>query len=74
MAMRLYTKAEFEAELKEKWGLTPTEQVFATFRIWRHECGGHLTVPELPRGERYPDHFLDGVIEQIERIKANPRP
>lgn len=70
MAMRLYTKDEFEAELKEKWELVPTDQKFKTYRIWETKKGHFLTVPILPAGESYPDYFLDTVLEQLSALDS----
>ena len=71
MAMRLYTKEEFEAELREKWDLIPTSEKFKTYRIWKTRKGHFLTVPILPAGERYPDYFLDTVLEQRKAVDAS---
>ena len=73
MAMRRYTKREFEAELK-KLGLVSTDHVQGSVRFWRTQKGGHISVSILPPRERYPDHMLDEVIRQIARIDAEQRP
>ena len=73
MAMRRYTKREFEAELRQL-GLTSTNHLHGTFRIWKTQKGGHISVPILPTRERYPDHILDEVIRQIARIDAEQLP
>lgn len=66
MAMRLYTREEFEAELREKWGLKPTDHATKTTRAWITPNGDHLLVPVFPDGDRYPDHLLDKIVQQIE--------
>lgn len=47
MAMRLYTREEFEAELKDKWKLEPTNERTATTRAWTTPRGRFILVPVL---------------------------
>ena len=64
MAMRLYTKKEFEGELG-KLGLSKTDYSTDTTYAWRTKDGKHIPVPLLPRGQRYPDYILDKIILMI---------
>lgn len=72
MAMRLYTREEFEDELREKWGLTLTDECLETARIWRTKSGNHVTVPLLPAGEAYPDYFLNEIERQLDSFDEHP--
>ena len=72
MAMRRYTKAEFEAELTQKWKLQPTGEGTATTRAWKTPRGRHILVPVLPHGEAYPDYLLDRIVEILTTIDENP--
>ena len=65
MAMRLYSKQEFEAELREKYRLKPTHHHTATTRAWVTEEGDHLLVPSFTDDDRIPDHVIDRVVNEI---------
>ena len=73
MAMQLFTKKEFEAELK-KLGLISTEHTFPTSRMWKTPKGRHISIPILPRGERYADWMLDEAIRQVDLIDSKDLP
>jgi hypothetical protein len=73
MALRLYTKAEFEAELHDRLGLTSTDTVTGTARLWKNKAGKHVTVPmngvSVPElGERYPDDWMALIDRELERL------
>ncbi len=70
MAMRLYSKDEFEEDLRVKWNLAPTDHKTNTARLWKTSDGKYVVVPELPNGERYPDYLLHEVIEQLKAVKS----
>ena len=75
MAARLYTKEEFEAELKDRLGLTPTENVTATNRYWLTRKGRHVPVPlagnQYPElGERYPDSWMAHIDQEVQRVDS----
>ncbi len=72
MAMRLYTKAELDAELRDKWRLTETKERTVTAVAWRTPNGKHVLVPVLPAGQRYPDYILDKIAEQLTAFGENP--
>ena len=74
MAMRLYTRTEFEKELRTKWKLEPTEHQAAMFTIWKTPKGKHVMVPTLPKGTRYPDFYVDEIVEQLKRLDEYPAP
>lgn len=75
MALRLYTKEEFETELREQLGLDRTETVTDTSRVWKTKKGFHVLVPlsgiEIPeQGERYPDSWLAGIYKEVTRLDS----
>lgn len=72
MAMRLYSCDDFEAELKEKWKLTPTDTTTAQTRMWKTPKGRHISIPSLPQGERYPDCYIDLLVERLDALGENP--
>jgi hypothetical protein len=69
MAMRLYSESEFEGELRESWGLSPTDYETETTKIWKTKSGKHVVAPKLPRGTAYPDYYLDQIIKEIKRLE-----
>lgn len=76
MAQRLYTKNEFENELKNKLGLTPTDQVTGSSRAWRTKNSKYVLVPERGRvmpelGERYPDNWIAEIYTQVSRLEKS---
>lgn len=71
MALRLFSKEEFEQELKESWNLSPTNEGGDTFTLWHTSKGHYITVPKLPESERYPDYVLDGIIKQLETLESS---
>lgn len=73
MAARLYTKEEFEKELREQLGLTPTDTTTATSRFWKTAKGRYVPVPsagnQYPEiGERYPDSWMAQIYVEIQRL------
>ncbi|MDH5573261.1 MAG: hypothetical protein OEY89_15980 [Gammaproteobacteria bacterium] len=70
MAMRLFSKAEFEQHIQKQWGLTPTEIVTKTTKLWKTSDGLYISIPNLKKAETYPDYLLDVVISQIKEIKS----
>jgi len=71
MALRIYTKEEFELELRSLWGLEPTDSTTQKTRFWKTPEGKFLTVPEFEDGDPYP-HFLFGeIVNQINDLKQN---
>lgn len=72
MAMRLYTRDEFEEELVQKWNLTPTEERTETTRFWMTPNGKHISVPILPGGTRYPDYYIDEIERRLSALGENP--
>ena len=67
MAMRLYSREEFEADIAERWGLSPTENSTASVRFWMTRGGCHISIPVL---DHYPDYWLDEVKAQIEAVET----
>lgn len=73
MALRRYTRAEFEEELQSKWNLTPTDVRTATAMIWRTPNGQHLSVPCTPDDEgRIPGYYIDLVAQRLNELGENP--
>ena len=73
MALRLYTKAEFESELRNKHGLTPTEIVTGTTKLWKNKAGKHVSIPmkgiDIPeQGEKFPDDWMAAIYKELERL------
>lgn len=71
MAMRLFTEAEFEEHLKERLGLTPTDERTETTRFWKAASGHVVSVPVLDAGEKYPDYLLDEIYEQLRALEES---
>lgn len=65
--MRLYSRDEFEADIRQRWGLASTDDVTATARIWKTRGGYFVTIPAL---EQYPDYWLDTIRELIEAAES----
>lgn len=75
MAARLYTKEEFELELRDRLGLAPTDQVTATNRAWKTKMGRYVAVPlsgnHYPEiGERYPDSWMARIYLEVQRVDS----
>ena len=75
MAMRLYTKQEFEDELRRKLGLTPTDHLTATNRYWKTKSGKFVPVPLVGNditelGERYPDSWMAQIYLEVQRVES----
>ncbi len=70
MAMRLFSKDEFEAYLRDNLNLTKTDQRVPSAFIWKTDGGQHIFVPELDDEDRYPDYLLNDIYLQIQRIKS----
>lgn len=69
MAMRLFSKVEFEREL-ERAGLQRTDITTATSRLWRAPNGRHITVPE--HADHYPDSILEEILRQLGLLYQKP--
>lgn len=73
MALRLYTRVEFEKALQNELGMTPTEEYTELTRAWKTRKGHFITVPKnginvLEQGERFPDNWLAEIYKQVERL------
>jgi hypothetical protein len=68
MAMRLYSRDEFEADIKARWKLEKTDHATASHGFWKTPSGRFITVPVL---EQYPDYMLDTVHEQLTAIDSD---
>lgn len=66
VAMRRYSKEDFEKELKEVCHLTYTDQTVGNTRLWKTKNDRYVTVTEDPAGGFYPDSYLDEIIKQVE--------
>jgi len=71
MAMRIYAREEFRAELQNKWRLTATGQTTATTEIWLTPKGRPISVPELEGGQ-YPNSLLNIIEEQLRALNEHP--
>lgn len=69
MAMRLFTREEFEKYLRDNLGLTETENKTRTSSAWETADGNYILVPILEGDGLYPDHLLDKIYEQIDKFK-----
>ena len=65
MALRLYTRSEFEEELRSVWDLEQTEHGTATTTIWKAQNGANISVPPLTDGELYPHCLLGDIAEHV---------
>lgn len=65
VAMRIYSKKNFERELKEVYRLSPTDETVDDTRLWKTENGCYIAITELPEGQDYPDYYLDIIIEHL---------
>jgi hypothetical protein len=72
MAMRRYSRAEFESELSKKWQLEPTEHRTDTTIAWHTPKGSHVLVPAFQDAEQYPDHILNLIEDQLEKLGEHP--
>ena len=70
MAMRLFTKKEFEEHLRNQLDLEPTGEKTSTTHVWKTKTGYYVLVPVMPRGERYPDYLLNDIYKQVSRIES----
>lgn len=68
MAMRLYSRAEFEADIAERWKLKKSEHATANHSFWKTPSGRFITVPLL---DRYPDYMLETVHDQLAVIDSD---
>ena len=71
MAMRLYSREDFESHLKENLGLTKTEHTTDTTEVWVTASGCHVTVPVLEKDELYPDFLFNDIYNQVEAIERS---
>ena len=69
MAMRIYSREEFFAELKKR-GLMPTQVQTYTGRLWRTDSGQIISVPE--HSDSYPESVLDMLLEQVDMLYHTP--
>lgn len=69
MAMRLFTRAEFEEHLTNVLGLENTGEKTDTASAWKTASGRVILVPDL-EDEMNPDYLLDDVYEQVQRIES----
>ncbi|MFH0342349.1 MAG: hypothetical protein ACHBNF_09520 [Chromatiales bacterium] len=65
--MRLYSRKEFEADIKKRWRLTSTDEKTATTRAWKTHGGCFITIPILAT---YPDYWLETIKELIEAAEG----
>ena len=65
MAMRLFSKKEFQSEL-ERAGLEPTETLTKTGRLWKTKDGLFISVPETE--DQYPDSILESVLRIVSHL------
>jgi hypothetical protein len=65
MSMRLYSKADFEAELR-KYGLSPTEHKTDILTLWVSDKGMSIFVPHDQ--DMYPDYMLDTILAMMNRL------
>ena len=68
MAMRLFDKEAFQAELKRS-GLEPTSITTTTGRLWKTKDGLFISVPEIE--DTYPDSILEAVLRQVGLLYKN---
>lgn len=64
MAMRLFSAAEFKAEL-ERMGLKPTDIETDTSVIWHTPNGKPQAVPKLALDRGCPEFVLDELLRQV---------
>jgi hypothetical protein len=74
VAMRLYSEEDFHKELKETYHLSPTDEIVDDTRLWKTKNGCHVAVTELPKGESYPDYYLDIIVEHLKLLGLNYHP
>ena len=75
MALRLYTKEEFEKELRQQLGLIPTGEITEMAQAWKTKSGKVVLVPlkgiDLPEiGERFPDSWMARICLEVERVNS----
>jgi len=70
--MRLYKKPDFDKVLKNNYKLTPTGETTLTTEIWKTQNGIHISVPNFPDGELYPDFLFNDIEEQLQKYGINP--
>lgn len=68
MAMRLFNKRDFQAELRRA-GLEPTSITTTTGRLWKTKDGLFISVPEIE--DTYPDSILEAVLRQVGLLYKN---
>lgn len=54
MVLRLYTRDEYEAELRQTLGLRPAGMQTQTLEAWLTPKGNTILLRVLPDGELYP--------------------
>jgi len=69
MAMRLFTREEFEDHLSSQLNLTKTDLHTATADIWQTQSGVSILVPNLD-SQGIPDYLLDEIYQQIGKIES----
>jgi len=65
VAVRLYSKEDFESEMKEVYKLSPTDETVDDTRFWKTENDCYIAITELPEGQDYPDYYLDIIVEHL---------
>lgn len=70
MAIRLYTRAEFEDELRRTVGLTSTGMQTATLEAWRTPDGNIIVLRVLPDGELYPHYMVGSAAQQASAVDS----
>lgn len=68
MAWRLYTRAEFESELRLTFGLRFIGLVTGTLEQWRTPKGNMLLIRVLPDDELYPHPMVGTIGQQVQRL------
>ena len=69
MAMRLFSRDEFQNELRRA-GLEPTDFTTRTGRLWKTKGGQFISVPE--HAGTYPDSILEDLLRQVGRLYRAP--
>ena len=70
MAFRLYTREEFERELRETLGLRCIGPENATMERWMTTGGRLLLIRILPDGEMYPHFMVGSIANQVRLLDA----
>lgn len=71
MALRVYTREEFEAELKNTLGLHLVAEQTSTIEEWRTPKGHPILVRRLPDDELYPHFMVGKIAAKVRLLDAN---